>query len=318
MEITFWGVRGSIPTPISSNEIKEKIKKSLILSRGIDLSSEENLNLFLKKLPINIYGTIGGNTPCVSIVDEDDNFLIFDMGSGARYLGFEILKMKRFQNNKVLNIFFSHTHWDHIQGLPFFAPAYNKEFKLKMYSPIKNLEKRLITQQLEEFFPVPLKNIPASIEFITLDLKYPFKVSKNSKIEITKLNHPGNSYAYKLISKEKTVIYATDTEFYKIDEKFMTEIGKKWQNTDILIFDAQYTPEEYIKKINWGHSSTMVAVDIGLQIKAKKLILFHHDPIYNDDFIINTVKKAYKYMNMIEPNSNMEIIAAYEGLKIEL
>ncbi len=318
MKIKFWGVRGSLPTPISTNEIKNKIRKSLILAKGVNLDTEDKIDKFLDKLPISIYGTYGGNTPCVSVLDDDDNFLILDMGSGIRDLGYYILSSDYFKVNKTLNIFLSHTHWDHIQGFPFFVPAYMKDFTLVFHSPFKNLKERLITQQQYDFFPVELKNLPSKIGFQVLDVEKAYRLSAHTNIKITKLNHPGDSYAYNIISKDKSVIYATDTEFYKIDERFILEVGNKWLNPDVLIFDAQYTPEEYIKKISWGHSSTMVAVDIGLKVNAKKLVLFHHDPTYSDDFITNTVEKAYSYLKAISPESNMEIIAAYEGLEINI
>ncbi len=318
MRIKFWGVRGSLPTPIATNEIKKKIRNSLILAKGVDLTTDEKIDNFLNKLPINIYGTFGGNTPCVSIDDEDDNFIILDMGSGMRDLGYYILSDPKFKKNKTLNIFLSHTHWDHIQGFPFFVPAYNKDFTILFHSPFKNLKERLIQQQNYDFFPIELKNLPSKIGFQVLDITKTYSLSNHTEIKITKLNHPGDSYAYNIISKNKSVVYATDTEFYKIDEKFIVDVGKRWLNADILIFDAQYTPEEYIKKISWGHSSTMVAVDIGLKINTKKLILFHHDPTYNDDFIANTVEKAYSYLKAISPDSNMEIIAAYENLEINI
>ncbi len=317
MKIQFWGVRGSIPTPQSPEDIYNKMKKLLILSRGVDMSSDEKIRSFLNNLPLSIRGVYGGNTPCIS-VQCDGTLVILDMGSGARALGFKILQMPEFKNGGIIHIFFSHTHWDHIQGLPFFAPAYNKNFKLIFYSPFPDIEKRLSFQQKPEYFPARLEEIPSAKEFKVL--KKSEIVNINNKVEVlwNKLIHPGGSYAYKVVFNNKSVVYATDTEFYKIDEEFMEEIANLWSNTDVLIFDAQYTPEEYINKINWGHSSTLMAVDVALRANAKRIVLFHHDPTYTDEFIENTERRAKEYLNTIAPTSDLQIIPAYEGLTIEI
>ncbi len=318
MKITFWGVRGSIPTPLSPAEIYTKIKKVLILAQGVDISTEEKIKNFLDNLPLSIRGVYGGNTPCVS-VETEGSLIIFDIGSGARLLGYKILQMPQFKNGGVIHIFLSHTHWDHIQGLPFFAPAYNKNFKLIFYSPFPDIKERLSFQQDSKYFPARLEDIPSVKEFVVLKKeKETITIDKELKVCWNSLIHPGDSFAYKLASKNKSMVYATDTEFYKIDEEFMNTVTKLWKNTDVLIFDAQYTPEEYVNKISWGHSSTLMAVDVALKANAKRLVLFHHEPTYTDDFIENTLRRAKEYLNTIEPTSSLEIITAYEGLTIEI
>jgi len=315
--IKFWGVRGSIPTPLESSDIYNKLMKTLILAQEVELDNEEKINNFLNNLPFSIKGNYGGNTPCVSI-EVNDFLLIFDFGSGIRKLGYEIMNNKKFQNGGEIHLFISHTHWDHIQGLPFFPPLYDKKFKLIFYSPFPDIKERLEFQQKFEFFPVNFFDTPSQKEFIILEKDKIINFNSNLKVSHHSLIHPGGSFGYKVSFNNKSVVYATDTEFYKIDAKFIDEITKIWNNIDVLIFDAQYTPEEYIYKINWGHSSTFLAVDVALSINAKKLVLFHYDPVYDDYFIENSLKRANEYLNFVASNSKLEVIASYEGLSIEI
>ncbi len=317
MEVKFWGVRGSFPVPITPEEFRIKTRKLLKLSRGVDISTGEKIENFLNNLPRAISGIYGGNTSCVSVKTEK-HLLIFDMGSGARILGYNILQMPEYRDGGVLDIFFSHTHWDHIQGLPFFAPLYMKNFKLIFYSPFQTIKERLVLQQKFDYFPIGLEQLASQKEFKNLKNLKSLEFDDGTKIVWHKLIHPGDSYSYKVSNSEKSVVYATDTEFYKIDEEFMDEVASVWDKADVLIFDAQYSPEEYIKKISWGHSSTLMAIDIALKCNVKRLVLFHHEPNYSDEFIDNSFKRAKEYLNTVAPESNLEIIPAFEGLKIEV
>ena len=175
MELKFWGVRGSIASPLSSKEIKDKIKRCLILSRNVDISTEEKLDFFLNQLPLSINGTIGGNTSCVSI-EENNTLLVFDMGSGIKYLGEEL--MSKYPQGKEINIFLSHTHWDHILGLPFFLPLYSNNFTLNFYSPKPDIYDRLVLQQKQEFFPVSLDQTPSKKVFKKIHEKDSFNINR--------------------------------------------------------------------------------------------------------------------------------------------
>ncbi len=314
MNVKFWGVRGSIPSPLSADEIRAKIKKSLLLSRNVDISTDEKLDFFLSQLPSSLYGTHGGNTPCISIEFPSGNIIILDIGSGARNLGYYI--KEKYPEGKNLHILLSHTHWDHIQGLPFFLPVFDPKFTLLFYNPKADLEERLNLQQRPEYFPIKFEDLASTKIFKIIPEKEKVEIDTDLFIYAYKLIHPGDSYAYKIIHKDKNIIYSTDTEFYKINEKFIDEIVGLWGEPDLLIFDAQYTPEEYVKKINYGHSSSIVAVDIAIKCKTKELVLFHHEPLYTDDFIDNTVQKAKEYLEYIEPNNKLKITGAFENLEI--
>ncbi len=316
MEIKFWGVRGSLPTPLTIEAIKNKIKKSLILSKNVDTSSEDKINNFLTQLPLSIYGTFGGNTPCISVKDNHDNIIILDMGSGARQLSYEL--KANYPEGKAIYIFFSHTHWDHIQGIPFFLPIYDKNFTLIFHSPKPDLENRLILQQKFEFFPAGFHQTPSKKVIKIINEGEPISIGEDLSINSYKLAHPGDSYAYKITSNNRSVIYATDAEFYHIDDQFINKMSSFWLNAEILIFDAQYTLEEYINKINWGHSTDTMAVDIAVKCNVKKLVLFHHEPNYSDELIETTVKKSNEYLKLLYPDYRLEIMGAYEGLTFNI
>ncbi|MBN1897576.1 MAG: MBL fold metallo-hydrolase [Spirochaetes bacterium] len=317
MIVKFWGVRGSTPTPLSPAEFQVKIKKLLTLSNKVDLSNDEKVDNFLNNLPLSIRSIYGGNTPCVS-VEADDTFIILDMGSGARPLGNELMQKPHYQNGGTFHVFLSHTHWDHIQGLPFFSPIYNPKFKLIFYSPFADIKQRLAFQQQEAFFPAKLEDIPCEKEFRIIKDQKIINIDDNLKVEWKRMVHPGDSFSYKITHNNKSMVYATDAEFYKIDEAFMEEVSHLWKGAELLIFDAQYTPEEYINKISWGHSSTIMSVDIALQSESKRLVLFHHEPAYSDELIENTLSRAEEYLATIAPDSSLKIIPAYEGLVFEI
>ncbi len=313
VRLKFWGVRGSIPSPLSPEEIREKIKRVLKLMKEVKFETEEQMENFIDHLPRSIASTYGGNTPCVSALDIDSNIIIiFDMGSGIRILGYYLLEVFK---GEEINIFLSHTHWDHIQGFPFFAPAYTGNYTIKIHGCHPNLEKRLISQQLFPFFPCPVHKMGSKIKFIQLKEGESIFIGNKFKITPCKLIHPEDSFGYVLEWENHKIVYATDTEFYGIDEEFLERISHLWNNADVLIFDAQYTPEEYIKKVSWGHSSTAMAVDVALRAKVKNLVLFHHDPTYSDTYIESMEKKAYEYKNAVAKNYNIKIVAAYEGLE---
>ena len=165
MIVKFWGVRGSIPSPISSAEIEKKILGAVAGARGIDLSDRRAVKEYVSGLHPLERGTVGGNTPCVS-VEVGDEWIILDAGSGIRELGWELMRKEFGRGRGVAHIFMTHTHWDHIQGLPFFMPAFTSGNRITIYSPIQNVEARFRGQQVPEYFPISLDYARADINFV--------------------------------------------------------------------------------------------------------------------------------------------------------
>jgi phosphoribosyl 1,2-cyclic phosphodiesterase len=312
MRIRFWGVRGSLPAPQLPSEIKNKI--SLILERlsPQDMVSPESKNRFLEGLPPELLGTIGGNTPCVSVDFEDmGEVIVFDSGSGVREMGAVMEQQK--PRPEHYHIFYSHFHWDHIQGLPFFNPAYDPSVAVDFYSPIKNLKTILDGQMAEPYFPVPLNSAAARKTFHHLTGK--IKIF-SLEISYKKMNHPGDSYAYLLNDGKRRFIYASDTELSAADFIKNEKNTVFFKDADVIVLDSQYTPEEAVIKNNWGHSAFDRAVDFAAAWGIKHLVLFHHDPTHDDKTLLDILHLARSYSK--NRDEAMEISLAREGMELTL
>jgi phosphoribosyl 1,2-cyclic phosphodiesterase len=290
--IRFWGTRGSIPSPGKST-----VK-------------------------------YGGNTSCVE-VRAGNQILIFDAGTGIRELGNRLLKELKTEPI-TLHLFVSHTHWDHIQGFPFFMPAYNKNFQIIVYGPPardKSLKDLFKFQMDSEYFPVPLGGLNAQI--VMQEVREPFSIG-NLRITSLYMNHPAMTLAYKIFDGEKTFIYAPDNEPYRytlhaarkdpsgsqygaeLDQKFIDFIS----GADFIVSEAQYTMEEYKTKIGWGHSPIESIVEFAMKAKVKQVALFHHDPSHDDAAIDAMVKYAQRLLSL--QKSTVQCFGAAEGMEIKL
>ena len=288
--VKFWGTRGSIPTP-GPNTVK-----------------------------------YGGNTPCVSVDLGGDKFVIFDAGSGIRELGNHLMET---QKRVLSHIFLTHFHWDHIQGLPFFAPAHVAKNHFTVYGcetqKIK-LSKVLFDQMESAYFPVPLKRLGATFQFTPLDEGDYF--IESFKLKTLYLNHPGNTLGYLITHRGRTIGYLTDNEFATgltkqpkgdVDREFddyNLKIINAIRGADIIIFDAQYTKEEYQSKKGWGHSHYENVLHIAMAAEIKKCVLFHHDPSHTD---ADLDKIGIHCLEITKrQGGSMDCIVAQEGLEIEL
>jgi len=314
MKIHFWGVRGSIPTPIHPTCIKSKISAIIEQITADDLATDESREKFLAGLPPWLFGTVGGNSPCVSVSfdDKDDECIVFDCGSGLRELGIAQAGAKK----KVTqyHIFLSHFHWDHIQGLPFFGPGYNPTVKVDFYSPVGNLEKTLSGQMVYPYFPVTFDTMGSKKTFHYMDK--PIEII-GSTISMKKMNHPGDSYAYCVEEKGKRFIYATDTELTTSDFIKNDENTAFFKDADLIVIDCQYTLGEAIDKYNWGHSAFSLAVDFSANWNIKHMVLFHHDPTYDDHKLYGILQSAKWYLERMNLK-DIELTLAFEGLEISI
>ena len=306
MVVRFWGVRGSVPTP-SPKTVK-----------------------------------YGGNTACIEIRSKNGDLLIIDAGTGLRELGNFLISNDLPNGPLNLNILLSHTHWDHIQGFPFFGPAYIPSSKITFRGPVSavggNLNDVVAGQMQYSYFPIKLSELRAEIKFLeikeeTFELE-PFKIST------CYLNHPILCLGYRIECDGKTIVTIYDNEPYRnifaeqddddfIDEDTLKEADEevKRQNqkvmdfsdgADLLIYDAQYTAEEYKTKLGWGHSSIDHALEAGITSKTRKLALFHHDPVRTDrelDLLqVETVDKVKE----LGVDQKMIVFFARERLEVSL
>lgn len=252
----------------------------------------------------------GGNTPCVEM-RVGGTCLIFDGGTGLRVLGQSLLSQMPVE----AYMFFTHSHWDHIQGFPFFVPAFVKGNRFHVYGAVapngSTIEQRLNDQMLHPNFPVPLQIMGAQLAFNDLEIGKTVQIG-DIVVETALLNHPGEAVGYRVNWKGYAAAYITDTEHFpdRLDEN----VAWLARNADVMIYDATYTDEEYYSKTTskegWGHSTWQEAVKVAKAAKVKKLVIFHHDPLHNDDFLDRVGEEAAQQF----PNCVM----AREGLSIQL
>jgi phosphoribosyl 1,2-cyclic phosphodiesterase len=318
MKINLWGVRGSIPTPVSSGAIRGKIKKALSMAKPGDLSSEESVDSFIDGLPFAVRGTYGGNTTCIELRSSSGDLVIIDCGSGMKNLGMSLMKEEFSQGKGTGSIFMTHTHWDHVQGIPFFVPFYIKGNRFNFYSPIKDLRARLEYQQVPTHFPVDLDYMQARKECFVFGDNEELYLN-DIKVIAKCMPHPGSAYGLRFEENGKSFVYSSDCEFNinVLDE--IDDYLKLFTNADVVVFDTQYTFQESFEKFDYGHSSASIAIDIASKFKVKRLILFHHEPEYSDEKLDNMLSNArtYLYMNK-KKQQGLQVDIAYEGMVIEV
>ncbi|MDX1961424.1 MAG: MBL fold metallo-hydrolase [Leptospiraceae bacterium] len=318
MKVKFWGVRGSVSSPISGIAIRQKIEKILSLVTPADIQTPETVQNFLDSLSFSAFSTYGGNTTCLEIRDSENNLFIIDAGTGLRELGNSILGSGFLQGKGKAHWLFTHSHWDHLQGLPFFVPIYIAGNEFKIYSSVEDIEDRIKYQFSAKHFPVNYEYMSSTKNFHFFPEGQWTELSPLMKVISQSVRHPGGSYSYKFQEADKKIIFASDAEF-NIDE--MENIDKYieyFEGADLLIFDTQYTFEDSLNKIDWGHSSASIATDISLRAGVKKLVMFHHDPSYSDEKLDAVYLRALNYKSMMDRKNELEIIMAYEGLEIEV
>ncbi len=308
LQLAFWGTRGSIPVSGTN------------------------------------YTRYGGNTSCVSLTSDTGHLFIFDCGSGARELGNYLLSEqwrpafedkherngKSYSPAKNINgyIFLSHTHWDHIQGFPFFSPVFEpgNRFNIIGWSNCSQTLGSILAGQMEYiYFPVSMDDLPSKLEFYSI--RHGEARLDQAKVTGRQLKHPTPSTAYRVELAGKVLVYATDHEPIKLppleantllaDELLDTELIHWARGADILIHDAQYSAAELVEKAGWGHSSIEVAVDTAIKAEVKTLILFHHDPSH-DDAQIDALLSTARERAVLLGNGKLEVQAAFDGMKLDL
>lgn len=311
MKIHFWGVRGSLPTPIVPEQIQSKIMAVVQRIQPSDLENGETRARFVASLPDWILGTTGGNTPCVEIQDGNTE-IILDAGTGIRVLG----KNPSNITSNHFHLFFSHFHWDHIQGLPFFDQAYNPNTVFDIYSAKENTEELLREQMKHPYYPVSFDSLTKNMTFHNVKQGQAFQVD-SFKVNCCNMSHPGISTCYAFEKDGKKVVYATDVELKTKDFASNAECAAVFKEADIIILDSQYTVEEAYRKANWGHSAFCYAVDFAVHWNIKKIYLFHHEPTYDDKKLDSILNSARWYANYIN-HSSIQIELAKEGTEINL
>jgi len=304
----FWGVRGSLPCPLSPEALKAKISSVIQRVRPEDLAGPNARELFLAGLPPELFGLIGGNTTCLEVEGGAKEILVVDGGTGIRDLG--RFREESDRSGKHYHIFMTHFHWDHIQGFPFFAGFFNPRNHVTIYSPTTHCEDALRRQMQDPFFPVPLSVVPARLNFVTLGTE-PVVVG-GTTVSWKAVNHPGGCWSYRFDREGKSFVFSTDTELRVQDFELTDENTQFFGGADVLVLDAQYTLDEAIERPDWGHSSSSMAVEFSLAFGVKKLYLFHHEPNHDDGKIEEIGRLAQWYADHKRPGV-LEVVVAREG-----
>jgi len=293
MKFKFWGTRGSIPTP-GENTLK-----------------------------------YGGNTTCIEIISDNDDIIILDAGTGIHALAQELL----LQMPVKAHILISHTHWDHIQGLPFCTPIYipGNEFTIYGGKDVvtgMGIERALQVQLQQAYFPIKENELKAKVSYQNIQPTVPFAVA-GATVTPVLLNHPVVNFGYRIDCDEKSLFFTGDYEqefniYEPEDDKFMAfqqiidatldSLIDVIQGVDALIMDSSFTAEEYNNKKNWGHGSYDAAIELAKKAKVKRLFLTHHEPTRTDaelDIIYIDLLKRY-------PNLDFEIHIAQEKIEFAL
>jgi phosphoribosyl 1,2-cyclic phosphodiesterase len=296
MKVKFWGVRGSIPCPGPATQ------------------------------------KFGGNTSCVQVLGGTET-VILDAGTGIRELGLQLMEAKKPVR---VHMLVTHTHWDHIQGFPFFTPIYVPGNELHIYGPRaleKSLEEALMFQMQYSYFPVRGVELAAKVKFTELG-EETFQIG-DLEVSTKSMNHPIRVLAFKIKHKDRTVIYTGDNEpYYDVladrapamdtgihrRSEFIKECNQRvvefCQGTDVLIADSQYTDEEYKGKRGWGHSSISQVLHLAKESEVKKLVLFHHEPAHDDKSLASIEKQAKA--QALRMKGKFHVVSAREGMVLEV
>ena len=247
MRVTIWGCRGSVPTP------------------GADTVG------------------VGGNTSCVEVLLDDGTVLVLDAGTGIRCLGPNLVE----RGTRRLHLLLTHLHLDHLEGLRFFAPIWDESVAVDVWGPpshLLSLEERIARAFSPPLFPVELSDVPARVTFHDVP-KEPWTIG-DARLTAELVVHPGPTVGYRIETESATFAYLPDHEPALVG---ITDRPSEWisgaalaGDADLLIHDAQYSEDEYVERIGWGHSSVDDAVAFARAVRARRLLLFHHEPAHAD------------------------------------
>lgn len=318
MKVRFWGTRGSIPVAITTPDIRAKLYRALKGSIGRNLATDEQIEAYIDSLAFDISGTFGGNTSCVELETVTGEQVILDLGSGARPLGLSMLARYGAGAPQTYHVFMSHFHWDHIMGFPFFVPAYIPGNRFIIHSCHAEVEDAFRRQHAEPYFPVQFDQLGAHIEFDVMQAGTAYRIA-GYDVMARKQLHVGDSYGWRFEKSGKSLVYSTDSEHKLDNPDVVNSFVDFFRNADLVIFDAMFSLADAISvKADWGHSSNTVGIELCQQAHARRLALFHHEPANNDARIAEILAESRRFEEITRNTHAVEVIAAWDGLELEL
>ena len=294
MKVRMWGVRGSIPSP------------------GKDTQE------------------FGGNTTCIEVRTDDGQLIIIDAGTGIFPLAQSLLSVLPID----ASLFITHTHWDHIQGLPFFTPIFIPGNRLTIYGAQdivsgQGIEQAMDTQMQYSYFPVREAELKAALDYRTVNTGEPISIG-DATVTGTILNHPVINLGYRVDCNGKSVFFTGDhepytniyepaddgyVEYQRVVNERQNQVDAAMKNVDVLIADCSYTKDEYQEKVGWGHGTFDHSIEMADRVGARKLICTHHEPTRVDERLKEVFSEALARHPRTEGSA--EVLLAYEGLELE-
>jgi phosphoribosyl 1,2-cyclic phosphodiesterase len=318
MKLKIWGSRGSIPSPLTPREVEQKVINNLQDFCNSPYFADKNLAQFLSTRTLAFKSTFGGNTTCVEI-SHDTQSLIIDGGSGLRLKGIELMAGDCGKGKGEVHIYQTHFHWDHLMGIPFFIPLFVPGNNIHFYSVDPKLEEAIKLIFTKPYFPVPFTALGAKVHFHQLK---PREKNIINGLEVTPylLDHPDPCWGAKVSDGKKNYAHVVDNEGKRVKEAALGADFPLYQNIDLMYFDAQYGFSDMLKRVDWGHSSSFIGMDMAFREKIKKVIFTHHDPMASDLDLNRMLESnvAYYQSQISQQDHRFQWEFAYDGMEAEV
>jgi anti-anti-sigma factor len=316
VRVRFWGTRGSIPVALDAMELQRKLVAALVRATGRQLDSVDKARAFVRdELDFDVSHTFGGNSSCVQLDPGSRDYLLCDLGSGARVFGNHVLNTAG-PSGHTFHVFMSHLHWDHIMGFPFFMPAYIPGNVIRIYGYHAQLENAFRRQNAAPCFPVDFSRMGARIEFVQLEPMQRYDIA-GMAVTGMRQRHGGDSYGYRFAAHGKSIVYSTDSEHRPDDPAEAEAFVKFFEEADLVIFDAMYSLADAVSvKEDWGHSSNVVGVELCQRARARHLCLYHHEPILDDAKISMVLRETRRLEEITGRDHRLAVSAAWDGMEI--
>lgn len=323
IRVKFWGTRGSLATSFTQTQMDDAVARALAAAGPEHVGSDEAARAFLDSpAALALPRRFGGETTCVEISNADGGRVLIDLGTGSRVFANDAMKQNGPVSEQPYSILLSHLHWDHIQGFPFFAPAFipGNTVRIGGGHGAAAIKSALLGEFQQPFFPVPAEFLKSQLSFFDVSPNEPFEL-EGFQITPLLLSHGGGSYGYRLDFDGVSVAFASDAE-HKYEDLHEDYDYVKWiAGVDLLIFDAQYSLADLVlHKEDWGHSSGMLAVDLAHLGGVKRVAMVHHDPAADDDMLTQMEAETSEYLAMLQEGGApaLEIGAAIDGQVVEI
>lgn len=316
MKLLFWGTRGSIPVSLTALGVRAKLRQALLGALERSLQTSKDVDAYLDSLPFEIAGTFGGHSSCVQIVTGGPEHVILDMGSGARALGQALMQRFGPSHPQTCHVFMSHLHWDHIMGFPFFTPAYIPGNRIVIHACHPEVEHAFRRQQGSPSFPVAFEQLGARVEFDVLQPGQVYEIA-GLRVQARLQRHSGDSYGWRFEQGGCSVVYSTDSEHRLEDREERLGLQAFFANADAVIFDAMYSLADAISvKADWGHSSNIVGVELCHAARARRLVMFHHEPANDDNQLMTTLRETRRFEEIVRDGHTLEVLSAFDGFEL--